>query len=96
MKLVQIEKSTRKGKRFMAIFDLNGKQKTVHFGAEGGNTFLEHNDPIKRENYIRRHKALGTENWDKPDSSGALSRWILWEHKTLSAAISAFKKRFNL
>jgi hypothetical protein len=36
------------------------------------------------------------ENWDKPDTPGALSRYILWNKKTLRASIRDFKKRFGV
>jgi hypothetical protein len=55
-----IKPSTRKDKRFMATFN-NGK--TIHFGLRGGQTFIDHGDKIKRENYINRHKK--NENWTK-------------------------------
>ena len=89
---MQIKVSPRKTKRFMAIFD-NGKK--THFGLEGGSTYIDHNDPQKRDAYIARHRP--NENWENPYSAGSLSRWILWgSHKSLSKNIEFFKKRFSL
>ncbi len=36
------------------------------------------------------------ENWDNFMSPGSLSRYLLWNKKTLSASIADYKKNFNL
>ena len=51
-------------------------------------------DKEQRLKYLARHRRR--ENWNKPDTAGALSRWILWEKPTRREAIQAYKKRFNL
>jgi hypothetical protein len=51
-------------------------------------------DEERKKLYLKRHEK--NENWNDPKSRGALSRWILWNKKTLSASIADFKKRFNL
>ena len=48
-----IRPSIRKDKRFEAIFPDNTK---INFGLKGGNTFIDHGDKIKRENYLKRHQ----------------------------------------
>ena len=90
MKVV-IKKSTKKGKKFMATFD---NKKTIHFGAEGMSDYTKHKDPKRKERYLKRHKA--NENWNQPQTAGALSRWILWNKPTLTASIQDYKKRFKL
>ena len=70
------------------------KKKTIHFGAKGMSDFTIHKDPKRKERYLKRHKV--NENWNKPDTAGALSRWILWNKPTLSASIKDFKTRFKL
>jgi hypothetical protein len=55
---VQINKATREGKKYTAIFYDNEKSKirTVHFGADNSSTYLNHkNDDIKQA-WIARHK----------------------------------------
>ena len=91
---VDIKKSTKKGKKFMAIFDCDGNIKTIHFGAEGMSDFTKNKDPKRKERYLKRHKPR--ENWNDPETAGALSRWILWNKPTLKASINDFKKRFKL
>ena len=87
-----IQKSTRKGKRFMATF-ANGK--VVHFGSAVGKTYIDHGDKIKRQNYLARHSV--NENWKDPYSAGALSRWLLWGDSTsLEANHKSFMKKFNI
>jgi len=63
--------STRKGKRFMIT--LNGK--TYHFGSATGQTFIDHADELKKQNYLKRHQVR--EDWTTVNP-GSLSRFILW------------------
>ena len=87
-----IIQSDRKDKRYKAIFD-NGKQ--VHFGLKGGQTYIDHIDKTKRENYLKRH--IKRENWDDPYTAGSLSKWILWgDSSNINKNLIDFKKRFNL
>lgn len=86
-----IKPSTRKGKRFMATFN-NGK--TIHFGLRGGQTYIDHGDKIKRENYINRHKK--NEDWTKVNA-GSLSRFLLWgDYTTLEQNHNVYMKKFNI
>jgi len=94
MKLV-IKPSTKSNKKYMAIFtDKDGGKTTTHFGAKGSSTYIDHKDDKKKQAYLDRHKV--NENWNNYKSAGSLSRYILWNKKTLSASIDDFKKRFKL
>jgi len=85
-----IKPSTRKDKRFMAEIG----DKTIHFGAKNGQTYVDHKDKIKRENYLKRHKV--NEDWSKINA-GSLSAIILWGNSTnINDNIADYKKRFNL
>ena len=93
-KKVVFKKSTNPEKKYMAIFYENGKKiKTTHFGAAGMSDYTKHKDPARKQRYMNRHRA--TEDWSKPMSAGALSRFILWNKPSLKASISDYKKRFN-
>lgn len=91
LKLVKITKSPKKDKKYRAIFS-SGKH--TDFGAKGYSDYTKHKDDDRKKRYISRHKK--SENWRNPTSPGALSRWILWNKKTLSSSISDYKKRFKL
>lgn len=86
---VIISPSTRKDKKYMAIF----KDKVVHFGQKGASDYTIHKDDERKNAYIKRHEK--NENWNDPHSAGALSRWILWNKKTLQESINDYKRRFN-
>lgn len=86
---MNIQQSTRKDKRLMAIFP-NGK--IIHFGSKTGSTYIDHKDKQKRLNYIARHGV--NENWTDPYAAATLSRYILWEKPTLSSAISNYMRLF--
>lgn len=96
---VDIKKSTRDDKRYMAIFtDSNGNKSTTHFGYADGNktgsTFIDHNNEDMKKAYIARHRV--NENWADYKSPGALSKHILWNKPTLTASINDYKSKFKL
>ena len=96
MKLKTIRKSHRKEKKFDAVFVYpDGHEKTVPFGQKGYSDFTKHKNVTRRARYLKRHSGMG-ESWNKPDTPGALSRWVLWNKKTLRGSIRDFKKRFKL
>jgi hypothetical protein len=103
MWLLNLTKSDRPEKRLKAVFCKCEKKnackgsnhKTIHFGLKGGSTYIDHKDEKKRSAYIARHKV--NENFNDPDTAGALARWILWgPYTTLSKNIQYFKNKFNL
>ena len=92
---VVIKKSTNKDKKMMAIFyDEERKIKTSHFGASGYTDYTLSKDEKKKQAYLDRHRT--NENWNDYMSAGSLSRYILWNKKTLSTSIADYKKRFKL
>lgn len=94
-KLIKITKSDKPDKKMMAVFKnlKTDRENTTHFGSKGMSDFTKHKDPERKERYIKRHKV--NEDWNKPTSAGALSRWILWNKPTLSASIKNYKEKFN-
>ena len=107
MKLIEIKPSTRKDKKLMAVFDVNGKKITTHFGSKGMRDYTLINNPksefyIKsvkerekvKDAYIRRHQKR--EDWMKPMTAGALSKWILWTEPNLNSAIRNYRRKFSL
>lgn len=94
MKVV-FKKSTNPNKKYMAVFyEGKKKVKTTHFGAAGMSDYTKHRDEARKQRYINRHRT--NENWSNYMSAGALSRWILWNQKTLTASKADYKRRFNL
>ena len=92
MKRVIVTKSNKYNKRLKADFG----NKSVHFGAKGGSTFVDHKDPKTKSNWEARHKVR--ENWKDYDSAGALSKHVLWNKPTLKASIddlNARQKQYN-
>jgi hypothetical protein len=95
LKLKTIRKSKKPAKKYDAVFETDGREKTVSFGAAGMSDFTKHKDETRKQRYINRH-SNGRESWDKPDTAGALSRWILWNKTGFRASVADYKKRFNL
>ena len=90
-----VKRSTKPGKKYMAIFTYpDGKKKTTHFGAAGMTDYLLSKDTERRSRYRTRHKKdLKTGD---PTRAGYLAFHLLWgESTSLRKNISDYKKRFN-
>ena len=94
MKSVEIKKSTRTGKKLMAIFyDGDKKIKTIHFGDSNYSDYTIHKDESRRQRYIDRHRK--SEDWENPMTGGTLALYILWNKPTINAGIADYKKKFG-
>lgn len=92
---VQLVKATTVGKKYKMIFfdTARKKLKSVSFGAEGYESYPDHQDLQRKQAYIIRHKT--TENWNDPQSAGALSKHLLWNKTSLTASYKDFRIRFG-
>lgn len=96
LKLKSIVPSHKKEKKWDAKFVYpDGYQKVVPFGAKGMSDYTKHKNKTRKQRYLNRHSGMG-EHWNKPDTPGALSRWVLWNKPSFRASVSDFKKRFHL
>lgn len=97
MRLDSVTPSTRKDKKFVARFS-DGT--VTHFGGKGCGDYTiysKQNHALadrKRQAYIKRHRV--NETWRDPTTAATLSRYILWEERTVPKAIRAYKRRFNV
>ncbi len=112
MKLKSINPSSKKDKKFDAVFidKETKKEKKISFGAKGYRDFTLINkkdsqfyekEKAKREqvrtNYQTRHaKDLQTEKGKTGLSPGALSYFVLWTAPTLKGGIRNYKKKYGL
>ena len=105
IKLNSIKKSERPEKKYVAEFNIISNQniiikKRVHFGANGMGDYIQfskvskNTGDIHKEHYLNRHRAR--EKWNDPITAGALSRWILWNKRSLRESINDYKNKFNL
>ena len=97
IKLVSLGRSTQPDKKMMAVFEVDGRSKTTHFGQAGAKDYTLHDKAVRearKKSYDARHRP--TEDWSDPTSAGALSKYILWNKTSKSAAIADYKRRFNL
>jgi hypothetical protein len=84
-----------KPKEFVAVFKRDdGRTKTVRFGTSSNFVLNKQKTEADRQAYIARHRV--NENWNAPDNAGALSRFLLWETRSLQTNIRRFKKKFNV
>jgi hypothetical protein len=85
-------KEINENKRFIALFS-NGK--TTKFGQTNSKTgtYIDHQDKLKKTNYIKRHlKDLKTNDYTRP---GYLSIFLLWQKETLKDSIKDYNKRIK-
>jgi hypothetical protein len=95
MRLKTIRRSHKPEKKWDAVF-LNGdREKVVPFGARGMSDYTKHKNATRKKRYIQRHSGMG-EHWNKPDTPGALSRWILWNKPSFKQSVADFKRRFKV
>jgi len=77
---VELFKSTRKDKKYMFKNPITGHW--IHFGSKFHSDYLIHQDPIRRENYRKRHEAIMTKDgipaYKIPYSSSWAAYHILW------------------
>ena len=93
MRFISLLPSTRKDKKFMITFD--NPYQIIHFGSKDSQTYLNHRDKSKRDNYINRHQSLN-ENWDEVNAA-SLSRYLLWGDSIhLSSNLIEYFKKFNI
>jgi hypothetical protein len=93
---IKLEKSNNLKKKFVAIFydqDKN-KVKTTHFGSAGMSDYTINKDDKRKQLYLDRHKK--NENWNDFTSAGSLSRFLLWNEKTLESSFKYYLNKFNL
>jgi len=95
LRLKTVRRSHRPEKKWDAVFERNGREKVVSFGAAGMSDYTKHKNATRKQRYISRHSGMG-ESWNKPDTAGALSRWILWNKPSFRASLADYKRRFNL
>jgi hypothetical protein len=88
---ITIEKSFNPKKKYMAQVN----NKTIHFGATGYEDMTTHGDEQRNQKYLQRHRK--NEDWSKDNiaSSGYMSRWLLWNKKTLQASIDDVNKKYK-
>ena len=92
MRFVSLTPSTRKNKRFKIEF--SDPKKIIHFGQRGGNTYIDHQDELKRENYLKRH--LVNEDWSVVNP-GSLSAFLLWGPSSdLKTNLKAYFIKYNI
>ena len=92
---VKFKKSTKSGKKYDAVFKntKTGRMKIVSFGSKGMSDYTKHEDDERKYQYLKRHRKR--ENWNNLMTSGALSRWVLWNKKSLKASMSDYIRRWN-
>tara|TARA_B100001094_G_C17670809_1_gene548669 strand:- start:55 stop:354 length:300 start_codon:yes stop_codon:yes gene_type:complete len=97
-KLVSIKPSTKSDKKMMAVFDNDGRTKTIHFGASGMDDYTKTKDKEQRARYRTRHaKDLTTSASKTGMSAGALSYYVLWGNSTSKREnIKQYKRKYNL
>jgi hypothetical protein len=95
LKLLRIVPSHKQEKKYTAVFEKDGREKTISFGAVGYPDFTKPpHDENKKNLYLKRHSKR--EDWNNPLTAGSLSKHILWNKSSLKESIKDFKKKFGV
>jgi len=96
IKYIKLDKSNNLKKKFVAFFydENKNKVKTTHFGSAGMSDYTINKDDKRKQLYLDRHKK--NENWNDFTSAGSLSRFLLWNEKTLESSFKYYLNKFNL
>ena len=96
IKIIKIESSKNKNKRFKITMNNN---KTYNFGLLNGSTYIDHNNKLKKDNYIKRHynnpleKSIITNMTISPS---LFSLFILWgPYNNINKNIKHFNNIIN-
>lgn len=94
VKKMVVKKSDKAGKKLMAVFEIDGRKKTTHFGSAGMDDYTRTKDKEQRSRYRQRHKKdLQTKD---PTRAGYLSYYILWGDSTsVRENVRKYKSRFG-
>ena len=93
MKFISLKPARNNIHKYVAIVEDNeGKQHTIRFGQFGASDFTRHRNEIRKNRYLDRHRER--ENWDDILTSGAWSRWLLWNEPTIAESLADIRKRF--
>lgn len=94
--LKAIRKSHNPEKKYDAVFvKKDGREIVTPFGQKGYSDFTKHKDTRRKHRYIKRHRGMG-ETFRNPVKPQTLSRYILWNKKTLKASVRDYKQRFHV
>jgi hypothetical protein len=97
IKFLGLQRSDKPEKKYMASFEVDGRERTTHFGDSSMKDYTTHPKAIREDRkkaYDSRHRS--NENWSDPTSAGALAKYILWNKTSISASLADYKRRFNL
>lgn len=99
VEIVELIPSQVDNKRFKIVVAIDGHDYTFHFGQQGGNTYIDQGDEVKRHNYRARHYANKAEKnrIDNLIPSPALFSWkLLWGDKPdLMDNLVELQREFN-
>jgi len=88
--------SPRQDKRFRMTFYLHDiEQKHTDFGAPGPNTFIDHQDEKRKNNFLNRFSKLIQQEEHDMTSPITLSKYLLWNKPTLEASLKDYKQHFQ-
>jgi len=73
--------------------DETGRMNTKHFGDNRYEDYTQHGDKYRKLAYERRHT---NEDWNDLKTSGAWSKGLLWNKKSLNESIKNMENQFNI
>ena len=94
MKLIDMRQANDGIHKYVATFQTEHGLRDIKFGAVGYESYIDHGSDLRKKMYLARHRAR--EHWDDPMTPGSLSRYLLWNKRTLGESLRDYKRRFNV
>ena len=96
---IYLDRSERKNKKFVMNFSVKRDGEDIvfyktHFGDNRYSDYTIHRDAKRKERYLKRH--MRNEDWNDYSSPGSLSRFILWNKKTIKDSLLDYADKFHL
>jgi hypothetical protein len=94
IKFIRLKKSNNLKYKYTITLLVDNKQMDIEFGARGYEDYTIHKNDKRKELYIDRHKK--NENWNDPLTKGTLSKYILWNKKTIKESLIDYLDHFKI
>ena len=90
-------KSPRKNKAYRMVFT-NNKHEVISytdFGSSMSN-YTTHGDEERKRRFLTRFRGLIEKYKDEPTAPMTLSKWVLWNQKTVEESFKDYKRHYGL
>ena len=95
---VHLLKSPLKDKKWRAVFTQKNKEilDYTDFGHSSYGDYTTHGDEERKRRFLTRFRGLIEKYKDEPTAPTTLSKWVLWNKKTVEESFKDYKRHYGL